>query len=498
MQLERIAVRLRPRNAWEALDLGLALVRANARGVYAIWFALYLPAAIAVHLAFLASPFYGWIVLWWLKPLFDRAVLAVLARSMFGESPSARAVIRNPREWLLGTGLLAALTWRRFDFARSFHLPVHQLERPTGKPGRERVRVLDRDARGAAVWLTFLLVNLEALFTLAISLGVVLMLPVQLPLEGLLEDWFRWQFEDGEAGGLLGALIAALAVSLVEPLYVAAGFTLYLQRRTMLEGWDIELRFRTLSDRLAASAREAAAVICAAALALTLVLAPARDALAQSEAPVAAPAPDAKAEIRKVLAAPEFGRDEKSRSLRYIGPEWKSDSKPSTTDWSWIAKLSLFLGEAARFLAWGLGAIAIGIALYFIARYVRLHRGAGGARERPDFLFGLDVRPESLPEDVAGAAAALAAQGRSREALSLLYRGALVRFLDQGMEFQRGDTEGDCLRRVDLLAARPLRDYFRRLVSAWQALAYGHHAVARDAIEALASDWRAQFGMQAP
>jgi hypothetical protein len=37
-------------------------------------------------------------------------------------------------------------------------------------------------------------------------------------------------------------------------------------------------------------------------------------------------------------------------------------------------------------------------------------------------------------------------------------------------------------------------------VNAWRSLAYGHHVVARESIEALAADWRRQFtpGTRAP
>jgi hypothetical protein len=47
-------------------------------------------------------------------------------------------------------------------------------------------------------------------------------------------------------------LLYLLVISIVEPFYVAAGFSLYLNRRTELEGWDIELGFRTLAARLEA------------------------------------------------------------------------------------------------------------------------------------------------------------------------------------------------------------------------------------------------------
>jgi hypothetical protein len=51
----------------------------------------------------------------------------------------------------------------------------------------------------------------------------------------------------------------AAAIAIVEPFYVAAGFALYLNRRTLLEGWDLELAFRRLAARLGDAARSNAA-----------------------------------------------------------------------------------------------------------------------------------------------------------------------------------------------------------------------------------------------
>jgi hypothetical protein len=144
-------------------------------------------------------------------------------------------------------------------------------------------------------------------------------------------------------------------------------------------------------------------------------------------------------------------------------------------------------------VAWLAAAVAIGFALYYLARYVRLH-GLGGYRQaRPDFLFGLDVRPESLPGDVSAAAEDLARGSRVREALSLLYRASLVRFMDAGIEFLHGDTEGDCMRRVEIAETARRKAYFQRLVGQWQSLAYAHHAVSADAAVSLAREWSEQF-----
>src|SRR3954464_4727207 len=144
-----MSVRLRPRNAWEALDLGLELVRSNARPIYAAWFAVYVPAALIVFASLWSTPVWAWLAMWWLKPAFDRVALAVVSRRLFGEPAPVRALLRSLPALLWRSGIAGALTWRRFDMARSFHIPVYQLEHLSGRQARQRVRVLDRDARGA-------------------------------------------------------------------------------------------------------------------------------------------------------------------------------------------------------------------------------------------------------------------------------------------------------------------------------------------------------------
>jgi hypothetical protein len=480
-----MAMRLRPRNAWEAADLGIQLVRANARAIYTAWFLAYVPVAAIVFALLWDAPFKAWLAMWWLKPLFDILVLAVLARRLFGEPAPAIATVGSLPALAWRSGILGNLTWRRLDFARSLHLPVRQLEHLKGKAARSRARELDREARAPAVWLSFMFLMTELLFGLALSFLIALMTPVQAPMTTLIEGWFTSRFEQGMSGAILGAV----AASLIEPFYVACGFTLYLQRRTMLEGWDIELRFRQMSERVAA-ARKAAAQV-AACLLMGVIFCAAAPGVNAAEAPARAP----RDEIREVLKDPVFGSEGKRTSFKYVGPTWepkgKSNSKP--WDWTWLEELSLLVGRAGRAALWIAAAAAAAFVLYHLAKYLRAH-GFGTMRtQRPDFMFGLDVRPGSLPDDVAGTAESLARDSRIREALSLLYRGALVRFLDAGIEFTDGDTEGDCLRRVYEKENVARAAYFRKLVTSWQTLAYAHGAVQPAEVLALAQGWRRQF-----
>ena len=126
MQIERIAVVLRPRSPWEAMELGSALVRRNAGAIWKPWLALTLPVFALVNAL-------GWIfdhawwalmAMWWLKPLFDRVVLHVLSRAVFAETPGVAATLRAQLKWGLPRPMLDYLAWRRLGPARALFLPV--------------------------------------------------------------------------------------------------------------------------------------------------------------------------------------------------------------------------------------------------------------------------------------------------------------------------------------------------------------------------------------
>ena len=117
-------------------------------------------------------------------------------------------------------------------------------------------------------------------------------------------------------------IVAAVAMTVIEPLYVACGFTLYLQRRTALEGWDIELRFRQLASRIEGLARAAGTpgLVAALVLAASLAIAPVIDARA-------AEPERAGKEIREILKDPEFGHEEQRWHLAYVGPNMPRQSE---------------------------------------------------------------------------------------------------------------------------------------------------------------------------
>jgi hypothetical protein len=219
--------------------------------------------------------------------------------------------------------------------------------------------------------------------------------------------------------------------------------------------------------------------------------------------PVKSHSPDtgAKDVAERVLSDPIFGEMKETWRIRYIGPfSQKKDEPEPRKRYPWLESFATFLAYIFRFLAWIIGGLLVIGLLYFLAKYIdgRDWRDIFGKnRAQPDMLFGLDVRPESLPDDVAATARAALAAGDTRLALSLLYRGALVWLIQDGkIEIAKGDTEGICVRHVankygGPAIAKPA--YFADLVRAWQRVAYGREALSHATITRLIDNWAAHF-----
>ncbi len=252
MQLSELRLAVRPRNSWEAMDLGLRLAQGEARLLWKAWFCVALPVFCLVLALVLHSGKSGWsLLLWWLKPLYDYALLIMLSRRVFGETLSLRALLRL----LAGSwrqGLFSHLLLRRFSMSRSYLLPVWLLEQLPARERGARIELMRRHYTGRARWLFTIMLHFELLLAVAALSLLFWLAPAG--QTGMLWDLLvadngnRWM-----AAAQLFSYFAAM--SLVEPFYVAAGFCLYLNRRTELEAWDIELAFRHLRERLTLQGR---------------------------------------------------------------------------------------------------------------------------------------------------------------------------------------------------------------------------------------------------
>ncbi|NVZ48829.1 DUF4129 domain-containing protein [Pseudomonas sp. B6002] len=503
MRLSDASVVIRPRTTWEAMDLGVLMARQHRGLLMSSWALVTLPVFALLTVLLWDFPTLAMILFWWLKPAFDRLPLYILSTALFGDTPSLKHAVRHwPR--LLKGQLLVSLTWRRFSLSRSFLLPVSQLEGLDGQARQRRLGVLLQHNAGAARWLTLLGMHLEIGLWFGCMALFYFFIPQQVEMDW---DWQRLALATASEGlwlEHLGNAFYALVLVFWEPIYVACGFSLYLNRRTLLEAWDLELVFRRLRQRLA---NVATLMLLVVGLMLIQTSSPALAGEPNSSKPLSTQA--ASQSIKAQLEKPPFKNPE--TVTRYRFGEEKTAVKNRTHSEgklpAWLQALldsfnSTTFKHAAQGLEVILWSVLIGGLALLVWRYRDWVRAFVSRRPTlphktpklaPAQLFGLDLGIETLPEDIASTAEALWAT-RPREALGLLYRGLLSRLLhDFHLPLKEADTEGQVLEHVHHLQQPQLLAFSDELTRHWQNLAYGHRLPPAAAQQKLCSDWRMLF-----
>ncbi|MGF1644724.1 MAG: hypothetical protein ACFCUJ_13880 [Thiotrichales bacterium] len=488
MRLERLQLELRPRNPWDAMDLGLRLTRARWRAIYLPWLAFAVTLYATLLLVFGIDNAWPSLLFWWLKPVYDRWLLHSISRAAFDDPPTLTESLRALPGLLRHTGLLRALTLARLSPARSFRLPVWQLEGLRGPQRRERLELLA--ARGGATpfWLTLACVHLELSIYVGPLLLAVLLAPQGIDPMRLLETLFIAP-GDNVWVPMVGHLFYLLAVIVIEPIYVAAGFMLYLQRRIELEAWDLEIALRRLGTRLAANARTVllALIIGVGGFGLT---AP----------PASLATPGIETEARQTLDALELCETLHPTETTRVWT-WRH-AAPGTSaalggDQGWIGP---WLHQIARGLTW-----LLWLLLGIVVVALMLNRTRNSARRRSRATSAAvpptSVRYDSAPEsdsryaETVLAASQLLDQSRTRAALALLYRATLA---DLSRRYQLRVAPGAAEVELIELAAPALSatqlDCLRRLVAFWSAAAYADQAPSPAHARELLTAWTQHFG----
>ncbi len=495
MDLDRISVAIRPRSEREAIDLGLHMVQAHARDIYPPWAIIILASAAFLAAALPGYPLIALLLFWLALPIYDRIVVHVLSNALFGDAPGWRETLASLPSLLRAMSLNPL---NRIDFTRSFNLPVIQLEALRPSRRTRRIGTLQRHVRGTAVALTaaflmiqlVLLVGLLALGPLLLPDGMLGKLSVDLGGAAYWNKATPWLFA--------GAYV--LVTLFLEPFYVGAGFSLYLNRRAMLEGWDLEIGLRRMAQRI----RSAASVAC---IGFALFAAPVTwlpDAQA-ADASTSQPLNESAAPeiIAKVLAQPVFGHEESFLQWHYVGGSKEEDEAKNLDPTSFLGWLfnTMQIGGAfakvMRTLLWLLVIAALAWLAWRRDRWLHLirWRGTASAPEAPSVVAGVDVTPESLPADIPRAVQSLWNQGHHREAMSTLYRGTLAALVThKQLKVNASCTEQDCIDAVERLETPDLNRHFRDLTTLWQLLAYGHRLPETRIIEMLCRQWSQLYG----
>lgn len=220
-------------------------------------------------------------------------------------------------------------------------------------------------------------------------------------------------------------------------------------------------------------------------LRLAFALAVALAQLGAASQPQPTAEPPARLEVRKALDKvendPNLATERTINMLRWKEPEPTTGDEPWWWQWvnsiaRWLRGLFDWLAESGRYLVWVIGAGLAALLAFYIVRIVRV-RGlprVPSAFVPPSYVRDLDIRPESLPDDVGAAALAQWERGEQRAALALLYRGLLSRLVHaHGVPIRASSTEGDCLALAQPRLADDGSRYAARLVATWATAVYG-------------------------
>jgi hypothetical protein len=206
--------------------------------------------------------------------------------------------------------------------------------------------------------------------------------------------------------------------------------------------------------------------------------------------------------IEEILKGKDFGEEKTVRKWRFRN--WVEENEDRIPDWliemvEWWEKNIDFsdTSESINTTAFWLKLLLVGFFIILLVYLFYKFRGPlRRRRERqksppaPETMFGLDVRAESLPEDVPDQVMQLWRDNQPREALSLLYRATLARLIqDHSLAFKSSYTEAECAALVQAYGIASLSQYFSQLTLHWRRLAYGHQLPAASALQQLCDTW---------
>lgn len=250
MNLDKLSVNVKPLPAYQAMDLGMAVARAWYGQLWQLWWrasgvSLIIIMIVSLGLYYLTQKSDVVLVLsvmmvWWQKPKFERLLLVYLSQRLFDETYTTAQMMHNKAN-------LTKMTVRQHinrlgGSYRTIAMPVYMLEGQTGKAAALRVKLLNRSQSNAVIWhgLVFYVMEL-VIWQVASNFLLWLMdIGAQFNIEHQRADWID---------SVVDFVMYVLTVSVITPFFVASGFMVYLCRRSMLEGWDIELVFRKLLAR---------------------------------------------------------------------------------------------------------------------------------------------------------------------------------------------------------------------------------------------------------
>jgi len=519
MKVEDLAIKLRKRSYWEAIDLGFALSRQWFFRLWGAWLIGALPVFVLVMTIIYISDneniqSFIFILFWWCKPLYEQPLLHILSRQLFSEPVTLRDVCKNYFK-VIKTQLPALLLWRRLSLSRSFNNPVAMLENLKGKQRRKRLRVLHSQQSSASQWLTIVCLHLEFILYLSSLAFMYALVPSELN-NGLT----LWELIGEESKTLLFItnITYFIAISIIAPMYVAAGFALYITRRVKLEGWDIELAFKRMKNRLESQSHSPAqnnnkpssSSLACIPLLMGLLVASFSPNPSYAENYNNLTLEESKSKIEQVLQQEDFGESITNHKWTYIGSDRDKDEEKKEDSSKWLEDLlekmfkNLFGSDpssALKIFEIIIWLVVAGLIVWLVNKYSHWlswinmpSRAKQKNHSIPNKILGMEMNKESLPDDVLTTFSDLINAKQYREALSLLYRATLSAIVHRGdIEIPSSATEQECSNMVAHKRGENESKFFKSLTHAWIMLAYADREPSLETLSSLRDGWSKHY-----
>lgn len=260
MNIDECRVVLRPRTVSEVTDLALRVINVAEPRLYAALSAVVLLPALALCLGVHYVFAWEWAAVWALAitlgSLLQGVFTVAAGRLLFAPSLRVRTVLSHffGRFWsylgtwiasrfVLGLGMLGAFlvlppfwVWTRFAFVHEASLLEQAAPGAALKRANRFVSARGSAALGLVVWFVCAQVGAVAIAELLGNVALVEhVLQLGQPLGALADD-------GGSPFALAGFFLSI-------PLVATARFLAYIDQRTRMDGWDIQLEFMAIAAR---------------------------------------------------------------------------------------------------------------------------------------------------------------------------------------------------------------------------------------------------------
>ncbi len=252
MNLDKLTVNVRPLSGFQAMDLGMVMARQWFRPLWGLWWRRMLPVMMLLSVVCVAKIgwslefSWGWLflLLWWLKPFAEVPLVIFLSQKLFDADMTAAQAWQHCLN-VPKSDNQSLLIRQRLGFRRQLLMPIVLLEREPNQR-RQRLQLLSQGQSNALIWQTLAFLHIESLLYVGVMVFAIELLPQtvleDLPMRAWVQSLPTWL-------EIVLLFVYLLVMSVIAVFYMASGFAAYICKRSVLEGWDIELKFRNMVNR---------------------------------------------------------------------------------------------------------------------------------------------------------------------------------------------------------------------------------------------------------